>query len=191
MIEPGQLAAIVLAGGKSLRMGTDKGLMKFNGKKMIEHVLDVLKEITEQVMIVSNHADYKQFGYPVISDAYPNSGPLGGMHAGLRNSGHKWNFILSCDIPFMTPDFLKFLISVVEADERPIIPVHGQTLQPLCGLYPASVARIIESFILNKQLKVQDAVKQMNARIIEVPEDRFDPTILFRNFNSPEDPYNF
>src|ERR1035437_7677768 len=103
MIPPkNNLNGYILAGGKSSRMGTDKGLLVFNKKTIIQHVIAQLKPVVKEVIIVSNNRDYEKFGVKVIADIIKNIGPAGGIHAALSHSNTNHNFIVSCDMPFIT-----------------------------------------------------------------------------------------
>jgi molybdopterin-guanine dinucleotide biosynthesis protein A len=177
--------AFVLAGGKSSRMGSDKGLIEFNGKKMVEHVLKSLG--SHCIGIISNNDEYKQFGKPVWPDIYKNCGPLGGIHSALYNSDADWNLIVSCDIPFITSDFLFFLLKQIKTHKgKTRVPVHDNKAEPLCALYHRSCITEIENLLMKKELKMMDALEKLDTTYIEVPQE-FDSSVLFRNINSPED----
>ena len=92
--------AIILAGGKSSRMGSDKGLVLLNGKPMISYIIEILKKMQIPIIIISNNENYKQFGLPVFADIIKEKGPLGGIYTGLKNSKTESNIIVSCDVPF-------------------------------------------------------------------------------------------
>lgn len=180
------ITAIILAGGNSSRMGTDKGLIDMKGMKMIECVLQNVKSLTNQILVISNNPEYKAYGYPVCSDIHKNCGPLGGIHAGLTHSKTGWNMVVGCDLPYVTPGFLSFLISNI-SDADAIVPVHGSFSEPLCALYNKSSLPKIESLLLRQELKMQNLLKQLDSKFIEVPEEKFDAATIFRNINSPED----
>jgi molybdopterin-guanine dinucleotide biosynthesis protein A len=186
MIDRNHLTAIILAGGKSSRMGTDKGLMDFRGKKMIEHVLCVAGAIATEILISSSNAGYSQFGFPVYEDIYKNFGPLGGIHSGLSSSHSQWNLVVSCDLPFISREFLLFLLSQ-DADGNAIVPVHDKMPEPLCALYNKSALPEIESLILNGELKMKHALQKLNTVYVDVPKEKFNAAVLFKNLNSPED----
>jgi molybdopterin-guanine dinucleotide biosynthesis protein A len=78
-----ELSGIILAGGKSSRMGQDKGLMLFRGKQMVQYSIELLNLFTSQILISSNNQEYNQFGFPVVSDIYKECGPIGGLHAAV------------------------------------------------------------------------------------------------------------
>src|SRR5688572_3972636 len=111
------ITALVLAGGKSSRMGMEKGFVRFHEKKLIDHVLDNVRSVVNEVIIVSNNNIYHQYGYPVRNDIYKDCGPLGGIYAGLMYSKSDWNLVLGCDMPFAGPEFLKYLISHISSAE--------------------------------------------------------------------------
>lgn len=189
MGEKNNFTALILAGGKSSRMGSDKGLVEINGKKMVEHILDVVKTLADEILIVSNNHDYKNFGYPVVEDEYKECGPLGGLHAGLKNSKSEWNFVIACDLPSLTKDFLSFLVSKVE-DANAIAPVHGSETEPLCAMYHKSALPKIESLLLKKDFKMQNVLSCLDTKFIKVPESRFDASIIFQNINTSKDLIN-
>ena len=97
MVDKKNITGIVLAGGKSSRMGSDKGLLTINGKMFIEHVVDAMKPLVDNIIIVSNNKMYDQFGYERIEDEIINSGPMAGLYSGLKHSESEYNLVLSCD----------------------------------------------------------------------------------------------
>ena len=178
--------AFVLSGGKSSRMGTDKGLVVFQGKKMIEHVFLMLGPHLHN--IISNNEAYKQFGYKVCPDIYKNCGPLGGIHSGLYNSHSDWNIVIGCDMPFVTMKFFLFLLKKIRtANCNAVVPVHEGKVEPLCALYHKSCIAVIEQQILKKQFRMQTLLENLKTAYIEVPKDQFDSEVLFRNMNTPVD----
>ena len=113
MVNENKITAIILAGGKSSRMGTDKGLLDFEGNKLIQHVIDNVKSSCEEILVVSNNDGYNSLGYPVVKDRFLNRGPLGGIHAGLSITKTNWNFVIGCDMPFAEKHFIAYLLSHV------------------------------------------------------------------------------
>jgi len=177
---------IILAGGKSSRMGTDKGLMDFNGKKLIGYPLALLSSFCSEIIISSNNEAYRQFGYPVIHDDIEDAGPAGGLAAALKASSGEWNIVLSCDVPFVNAEAIQYLISFAGSGLG-AVPQHNGFVEPLVALYLKSFCQVLESEIRNGNL-------QMN-RIIDHPYVTFvdfNPLLkkyprIFENFNSPGD----
>jgi molybdopterin-guanine dinucleotide biosynthesis protein A len=90
-------------------MGRDKGLCLLNGKSLVGYAIDVLKEVCHPVLISANTIDYKSFGYPVIRDKVSGIGPLGGIYSSLLKSSNELNFILSCDMPLISTDLVRYI----------------------------------------------------------------------------------
>ena len=110
------ITGIILSGGKSTRMGENKSLMKINGKTIIEHVNDLIQSLFSNVILISNNPDeYEFLGIKIYKDIFPGMGPLAGIHSGLKNSSTQKNFIISCDIPLMTPEMIKTIPSKTNA----------------------------------------------------------------------------
>ena len=78
-----ELEVFILAGGKSRRMGTDKGIISFNGKAMVQYSIDKANQLSDRVTIISNNLAYKEFGVSVVKDIVPNIGPIGGVYTCL------------------------------------------------------------------------------------------------------------
>jgi molybdopterin-guanine dinucleotide biosynthesis protein A len=181
------LESFVLAGGKSSRMGTDKGLMDFQGWKMIQHILYALN-FPFPKSIISNNEEYRQFGLPVIPDIYKNCGPLGAIHSGLYHAKSFWSLMVSCDMPFMTYDFLVFLMAKsIKVRCDALVPVHDGNVEPLCAMYSHSAMKKIEMLISEKKLKMLDVLEELNTHYVGVPLNKFDTETIFRNINSPTD----
>src|SRR5438270_7101812 len=94
------LAAFILAGGRSSRMGADKALLEFAGKPLIVRAVELVREIVAEVTIVGDPQKFTAFG-PVIDDIYRNRGALRGIHAALTSSEDEWNLILAVDVQFV------------------------------------------------------------------------------------------
>ena len=177
------LNVIILAGGKSSRMGEDKGLMSLFGKPMIGYVIDTVHELTDHITIVSNNDQYNQFGLDVIKDEIPDKGPLGGIYTGLQHSKFDQNIILSCDIPYIKIGLLKYLLQQSKGYDI-TIPIHKEQIHPLIGIYQKSCLNNIKKNLISGNLKVTDSFSGLKLNIVET--DEFDE-IAFKNLNSKQD----
>jgi molybdopterin-guanine dinucleotide biosynthesis protein A len=97
-----KITGIVLAGGRSSRMGEDKSLMKLNGKALVEYSINALRPLCDKVIISSNIAAYDFTGCEVWPDELPDQAPIIGIYSCLKRSETELNVILSCDIPLMS-----------------------------------------------------------------------------------------
>ena len=86
------ITGIILAGGKSSRMGTDKGLMRLNGKPMIQHILDPMAKICQRILIITGNPMYGMFGFELVNDEAPDYGPVMGILSGLKQSQNRTEF---------------------------------------------------------------------------------------------------
>ena len=185
-IKDTSIGGIILAGGKSSRMGTDKGLIDFWGKKLISYAIDLLSPYCAEILISTNQPGYDKIGYNLVADEYSGCGPIGGLHAALSESSYEWNLVVSCDTPYLHPSLVEEMIKEKEGYEI-VIPIHEDGVEPLVALYHKSMAEFFEEKILKKEFKLQDIVKERNVNYWDVDFLLFKYPLLFQNFNSPRD----
>lgn len=180
MIE--NVTGIIIAGGKSKRIGKDKAFIHYNGKRLIEHSILLMQSICKEVIISANHPDYKSFGLRVISDNYKSIGPLGGLEASLSYSKTKHNLVIPCDTPFVGIGVFYDILNAVN-DELAIVPIiKADKTEPLIAYYSKETLPFIHQQIKNKNYKIQTLFEKVKTRFIE-----FDNHDLFKNLNSPAD----
>ena len=183
------LAAFILAGGKSSRMGKDKVFLEIDGRTLLQRSLALAASVTHDVRIVGNHEKLSDFKN-VIEDVYPNRGPLGGIHAALKSSTAEWNLMLAVDLPFMEPGFLAYLVSTARRSQATItVPRADGGLQPLCAVYRRTFAESAEQALRAGENKIDKLFLPADTRVVEEDElKRADFSgELFRNVNTPED----
>src|SRR3990167_7393360 len=142
-----RITAIILAGGKSSRMGFDKAFLRIRHRPIIADILDKLKNIFDEILIVISPS--RAFGYSanstdlrVVSDVFPEKGPLGGIYTGLLNSKTKYNFVAACDMPFLNAALIRYLVEH-KGDYDIIIPKMGKEFHPLFGIYSKNCIGVI------------------------------------------------
>jgi len=171
------LTVIILAGVKSSRMGEDKGLMPLYDKPMVEYVIDTARKISDHIIIISENANYKKFGFPVFKDLEKNKGPLGGIYTGLKKSDKHQNLVLSCDVPYVTEELLRFLyLHSSKADIT--IARHNDWTHQTIALYTKDCIPVFEKQIKAGELKIQDAFSKLRVHFVDT--DQF-PETVFRN----------
>src|ERR1700730_5378875 len=138
------IAAFILAGGRSSRMGKDKALLELGGKPLIVRAVELAHRVAADVEIVGDPEKFGAYG-PVVADVYRDRGPLGGIHAALKDTGAEWNLILAVDLPFLTAPFLYYLLQRAQsADAMVTVPSTGGYFQPLCAVYRKQFADLAE-----------------------------------------------
>jgi|SRR5690554_587953 len=175
---------VILAGGRSSRMGENKALLSVNGEKIIELIATRLRKLFKSVIIISNTPDDFNFlGLKIFEDIYPGLGPLAGIHSGLVNSKEEKNFIISCDLPLISEEAIKY-ISEYDSEKPAIIFRKNEQLQYLCGVYKKDLIPLLEDSLKRKELRLFDLMKKINPEIVEA--NQF-PDEVFFNLNNKED----
>jgi len=178
---------IILAGGKSSRMGEDKGLMLYEGQPMVEYVLDALKYTVDDILIIANNQSYGQFGYPVYPDLIPDKGPVGGICTGLHYSETELNICLSCDVPMVTSEFLFWLIGEGSSHAVTLPRCNGKIHQ-LMGIYHRSALPVFKKNLEEDKLKLRLVNEQAGCLIVDVEKSGLNfGERIFSNMNTKAD----
>jgi len=174
---------IILAGGKSTRMGVDKAFLKFGNTTLIAHLIEQISLVAHEIICVTNHAHHQDLPYMLFEDEVKDVGPLGGIYTGLKNSITEWNFVLSCDTPFVLPEMVTALSNQLE-NHVVIIPKYNEKEYFLMGFYHKSVLPIIEKQLALKDFKLSHFLELINTKIIDCSQlDKKG----FLNINTPEE----
>jgi len=183
------IAAYILAGGKSTRMGADKAFVQFEGQTLLARALDLARSVTEDVHIVGEKEKYSAFA-PTIEDIFPECGPLGGIHAALRASQRDLNLILAVDVPFVTAALVEHIVTLaVESSAMVTVPRAGKGWQPLCAVYRREFADAAEEALRAGRYKIDALFDDRRTRAItdeDLARAGFGAGV-FRNLNTPED----
>jgi len=181
-----QITGIILAGGQSTRMGTDKALIQINGKTLLENAIAICKPHCQKIIISSNNSGHELFGYEIIPDEIKNCGPLGGIYSCLKKSDTDWNFVLSVDAAFVPVSFVQFLISETGNFDA-VVPVHQNGKEPLIALYHKNCVSVIREKIELNDFKMQLLLNELNTKFVEVGAWIEKYPEIFHNINRPED----
>ncbi len=181
------VAAFILAGGKSTRMGSDKAFIMLDGRTLLARALEVARSVAHDVRIVGDAAKYAAFA-PVLEDVFRECGPLGGIHAALRASQTELNLILAVDVPFVSRTFLQYLISRARSTPSAWVTVArtSEGWQPLCAIYRREFADVAETALRAGRYKI-DILFGERADVIdgqELESAGFSER-MFGNINSP------
>lgn len=187
--------AIILAGGKSKRMGKEKALLHIGEKTIIEILVDKLKSFFPNIILSTNNPENFTFlKIRIVEDFYKNVGPLGGIHAGLAESETNRNFIISCDLPLMSDEFINYICSY-KTDKKIVVCKTGDYIEPTFGIYSKKIVDELE-IILNlnlqyglspKDISIQNAIEKIGAEIIDATKLPFYNEDVFYNMNTFED----
>ena len=190
------VTGVILAGGKSRRMGENKALMQLGNDSLIGHVIHRMRLITDELLLVTNNPpEYVHLDVPMHGDILPGTGALGGIYTGLTHASHDAVLCVACDSPFLEPKLLAYLVSVL-GEHDAVMPEtfahHNDmqiTLQTLCAAYSKRCLPIIELMLRDSELRVHALQERAHIKRVS-PEiwKAFDSDgMSFFNINTPED----
>jgi len=183
-----KFTAVILAGGRSSRMGSNKALIPYLGKPLIEYSLDVAMKFTKSILISAGNKDLAHLGFPIVKDVLKVSAPIAGIHAGLLNSQTEWILVLTCDMPNVSKKVIDILISAVDNDLRMVVPRHGDLIEPLCGFYHRELIPVIENNALAGKLSPLDLPGIVPSKLIDLTDIQSgEISHLFKNVNEWKD----
>lgn len=183
------VSGIVLAGGRSLRMGTDKTQLAWGKYTLLEQTVCRLLGITDDVLVVGGLAgNYCLQGVRQVQDRYEGRGPLGGIHAGLLAAKYEAALVLSCDMPFVTTELAAFLAAKSDGFAA-VTPRCGGRVEPLCAVYARSCLAVIEDLLQGGENQVRQVFSRVNTCYVEEAELQLfgNANQLFFNLNTPQD----
>jgi len=188
-----ETSCIVLAGGKSLRLGYDKALETVGNKSLLQRVVSCVNPLGSDIIIVTarEKTALQSIDCPklrVVTDIYPGKGPLGGIYTGLTTSDLFYNLVVASDMPFLNQALLRYMIQLSNNFDI-VVPRVGNLIEPLHAVYTKSCLAPIEQVIKQGKLSVSKLFSLVRVRYVEAEEiERFDPKHLsFFNINTEAD----
>jgi molybdenum cofactor guanylyltransferase len=183
------VTAFVLAGGKSTRMGADKAFLIHDGRTLLERTVELARSVAFDACIVGSAEKFAAYG-AVVEDILKDCGPLGGIHAALSSAQTDLNLMLAVDMPFLTPQFLRYLVDKARGSQATAtVPRANGRLQPLCAVYRPDFICVAEASLRSGRNKIEPLFAEVDTLMIEEDElmrAGFQPH-LFHNLNTTED----
>ncbi|SFS73050.1 molybdenum cofactor guanylyltransferase [Marininema halotolerans] len=160
---------ILLMGGRSRRMGTDKAFLEINGERMLERVLRRLDGVGAPVVVCNQHVVFPSINVPVVRDHWDHRGPLAGIHAGLSHGEEEIAFVVACDMPFASAAVAHFLMDVMMKKKvDAVVPRVGQREHPLFAVYHRRILPIVESILTKeKDYSMHHLLRCIQAHYVE------------------------
>lgn len=181
---------ILLAGGKSARMGQDKALLLYHGKPLLEHVAETVRPLVSEVIVVAETEDrYRLPHGRTVADLFPGAGPVGGILTGLEALGEGSHLVVACDMPALNVAVLRFLLEAATPEWDAVVPERERRAEPLCAVYRHTAAPKLRQFLASGRRAAQEALTLLQTRRIgEETLRRLDPDgLCFTNINTPEE----
>ncbi len=187
------ISGIILAGGKSLRLGHDKVLEKIGDKSLLERVVFHIDSFSKNIIIVTAHERTfapvaKHPKIKMVSDIFPGQGSLGGIYTGLVASSSFYNLVVAADMPFLNESLLWYMMEKSDGYDF-ILPRVNGLFEPLHAIYSMNCIDPIKKILGQGKRVIIELFNYVKVRYIETEEvERFDPKHLsFFNINTKED----
>ena len=183
------LSAVLLAGGKSRRMGQDKATTIFGATPLWQIQLDLLRKLGPAELFVAARTDppWRPADVEFVPDAKPSRGPLSGVSAALSQSRSDHLLALAIDMPFMAQEYLRALCELIEPG-RGVVPMMAERAEPLVAIYPCEARLDFREALSGKEFSLQPLIRKLmragKLRLLQVGEKDWP---LFRNLNEPRD----
>lgn len=189
-----QVAGIILAGGQNSRMGgADKAFFIVEGQTVFQRTLNLLRRCFPEVVVVSNRPEkYAGFDVPVTRDEFPGRGPLAGIHAGLGLVHRPYSFVVACDMPFLRPEPMAFLIARIGRHDA-VVPSWDGDIEPLHAVYATALRERIGSALRQGASAIREFLPAISVEYIPeaVMRGVYGADESFRNVNTPEEAARF
>ncbi|HYB42898.1 MAG TPA: molybdenum cofactor guanylyltransferase [Candidatus Methylomirabilis sp.] len=185
-----KVTGVIQAGGKSTRMGgRPKALIELGGRRIIDRVVEVVRAVTDDLLIVTNTPDaYAALGVRMVPDVLPDRGSLGGIYSGLLAAAGDAAFTVACDMPFLLPEVARLVIDRAALADV-VVPTSGGRLETLHACYGKRCLGPMASRLHRGQLRITDFFDEV--RVLVVGEDEVArlraPELAFMNVNTPEE----
>jgi len=186
---PQPITGVILAGGKSSRMGQNKALMSLGGKRLVDRVVEVMRSVFNDLLMVTNTPDvYAELGVPMVQDVWPEKGSLGGVYSAIHHVATPYCLVVACDMPFLRTAVLRYLITQM-ADYDVVVPDVLGELQTLHAIYSKACLQPIERRLETHRLRIVGFFPEVRVRTVTASElEPYDPELLaFQNLNTPEE----
>jgi len=179
---------IVLAGGKSKRMGKDKSLLDFYGKTLLQRIIDEQKKLLDEVYVIGKGTE--NFTDAIgIYDKIEDKGPFGGLYTAQSEIKSDWYLISPCDMPFLShAELREILTEYKNSDYDAIIAESEKGYEPLVAIYSSNIFPLMQKNMKNGNYAVRALFNQINKKFIKFDEQIFEKDVFF-NINYPDD-YN-
>jgi molybdopterin-guanine dinucleotide biosynthesis protein A len=186
------MTSIILAGGKSSRLGQNKALETIGAKSLIQWVVDHLATLGTEIIIATAHGETipcsSSTEIRIAADLYPGKGPLVGIYSGLIASSCPRAIVVGCDMPFLSVGLLDYMLQISSTFDV-VVPQTRAKVEPLCAVYSKNCLASIHNLLERDELRLSELINMVKVRYIKEDEiNRFDPEHLsFFNVNTQAD----
>ncbi len=182
---------VILAGGKSSRMKFDKQFLQINEKRLMNHMIEMLKKEFEEIIIVTNKpAYYDDFPYKIISDEIKEKGPLSGIHVALKESKSEYVYFTACDMPNVNINYIRYMKEKLKNIQvSACVTRLGEWIEPFHAFYNKNMIKDIEEYMMQDKKSIYILLEKVKTLYIEEKiAKNFSPNWdMFLNLNTKQD----
>lgn len=179
---------VVLAGGKSTRMGQDKALLVVDGKPLLTQAIERLEPHVRELLVIGDPRKYRKLHADVVPDDLEGLGPLGGIVTAMGHARRDRLIVLACDVPGVNDALIERLQRAWSDEQDALVPRHEGQLEPLVAAYHRRCADVFLERLRTNDLSLHGALSTVRTAYLDiVPGSDGWPEGLFRNLNSPDD----
>ena len=181
-------SAVILAGGKSSRMGGDKAFLEIGGQTLLTRQIQLVRDAGAAEVFISGRegVDYSTSGCRVLTDKFPDAGPLAGIERALDAASTPWLLVLAVDLPEMTVELLQELLAGCR-ENRGVVPCVTGNLEPLAAVYPSAARRLAAELLAGENFAVKHFAARCEVMGLIVRQEPTVAAFFFQNWNSPSD----
>jgi aldehyde:ferredoxin oxidoreductase len=178
---PETMSAVVLAGGRSRRMGKDKALLEWEGKNFLETILETLSMFPDVMISAADSESYKDFHGKIVADIYRDAGPIGGIYSSLAVCEHEYLFVTACDTPLLSARLARGICRAAEGYQCCVARESNGRVHSLCGVYHKSMIPILKEQIENSRRKIALSYDKIEIKYFDLSAEQ---AAELRNFNT-------
>lgn len=179
---------VVLAGGRSTRMGQDKALLEVDGKPLLLHAIEALRPHVAELIVIGDPKKYGAFPADCVPDDLEGLGPLGGIVTAMNHARYERLLVLACDVPNVSAPVLQLLKKSLGTDVDAAVPRHDGAMEPLVAAYSRRCVATFLARLTKGNLRMTEALSDIRVHSVDiVPGEGGWPIDLFHNLNSPSD----
>ena len=183
------MTGVILSGGKSTRMGTNKAFLEIKGERLIDRTVRLFKDLFDEVIVVTNDPlSYLGLDVTIVSDIIKDKGSLGGIYSGLFYASSIHAFIAACDMPYLNKKYIGYMIKQIAQNDI-VVPEKSGWMEPLHAIYSKNCLPPIKNLLMRNELKTTGFYKGL--KVLIIPEEttkEFDPlNQMFVNVNTQEE----
>lgn len=188
--------AVILAGGKSKRMGFDKQTITINGVRLIERIVETLKTEFREVIVVTDRFDlYNERQFLLVKDVIPDKGPLGGIYSGLLNSTSDYVYVTACDMPFLNIEYIQYMDKILKGNDsfQACVARKGKWIEPLNAFFKKDIVLALGEYLQKDRTSIHAFLENVNCFYLEEAiVKEFSPDwSMFFSINTLEDMNTF